>query len=96
MTEREKMELGMWYDANNDEELLKQRVLAKDLCFDLDHIKPSSYEKRLEVITSLLGYQPINIELISPFMCVMEIRLKLVKMLLLIVIVILWMVVELN
>ena len=22
MTEREKMELGMWYDANNDEELL--------------------------------------------------------------------------
>lgn len=69
MTEREKMELGMWYDANNDEELLKQRVLAKDLCFDLDHIKPSSYEKRLEVITSLLGYQPINIELISPFMC---------------------------
>ena len=53
MTEREKMELGMWYDANNDEELLKQRVLAKDLCFDLDHIKPSSYEKRLEVITSL-------------------------------------------
>ena len=51
------------------EELLKQRVLAKDLCFDLDHIKPSSYEKRLEVITSLLGYQPINIELISPFMC---------------------------
>ena len=24
MTEREKMELGMWYDANNDEELLKQ------------------------------------------------------------------------
>ena len=45
MTEREKMELGMWYDANNDEELLKQRVLAKDLCFDLDHIKPSSYEK---------------------------------------------------
>ena len=57
MTEREKMELGMWYDANNDEELLKQRVLAKDLCFDLDHIKPSSYEKRLEVITSLLGYQ---------------------------------------
>lgn len=49
MTEREKMELGMWYDANNDEELLKQRVLAKDLCFDLDHIKPSSYEKRLEI-----------------------------------------------
>ena len=39
------------------------------MCFDLDHIKPSSYEKRLEVITSLLGYQPINIELISPFMC---------------------------
>lgn len=39
------MELGMWYDANNDEELLKQRVLAKDLCFDLDHINLAVMKK---------------------------------------------------
>lgn len=69
MTEREKMELCMWYDANNDEELFKQRIIAKDLCFDLDHLRPSDKEKRLEVIEKLLGYQPIDLELISPFMC---------------------------
>ena len=37
MTELEKMELCMWYDANNDEELFNQRITAKDLCFDLNH-----------------------------------------------------------
>lgn len=69
MTEREKMELGMWYDANNDKELLDQRIIAKELCFALDHLQPSMKEKRLELIEKLLGYQPNNIELISPFMC---------------------------
>lgn len=69
MTERERMELCMWYDANNDEELIKQRVIAKDLCFDLDHLRPSDKEKRLEVIEKLLGYLPKDLELISPFMC---------------------------
>ena len=31
MTKLEKMELCMWYDANNDEELFNQRITAKDL-----------------------------------------------------------------
>lgn len=69
MTERERMELCMWYDANNDEELIKQRVIAKDLCFDLDHLRQSDKEKRLVVIEKLLGYLPKDLELISPFMC---------------------------
>ena len=49
-----KMELCMWYDANNDEELFNQRITAKDLCFDLNHLRPSDKEKRLEVIEKLL------------------------------------------
>ncbi len=44
----------MWYDANNDEELFNQRITAKDLCFDLNHLRPSDKEKRLEVIEKLL------------------------------------------
>ena len=33
MTEKEKMLKEMLYDANNDEDLLKERTIAKDLCF---------------------------------------------------------------
>lgn len=69
MKEFEKMQLGMWYDANNDSQLIGQRVVAKELCFDLNHISPSNGEARITVIEKLLGYRPDNIELISPFMC---------------------------
>ena len=79
MTELEKMELCMWYDANNDEELFNQRMKAKDLCFDLNHLRPSDKEKRLEVIEKLLGYQPRNLELVSPFMCDYGSRINLGK-----------------
>lgn len=69
MNEQDKMRLQMWYDANNDEELIKQRIKAKDLCFDLNSIRPSELEKRNEVIKQLLGYSPENLELISSFIC---------------------------
>lgn len=69
MNEREKMEQGLWYDANNDTYLIEQRSKAKDLCFDLNQTRPGEKEKRVGLIVELLGYQPNNLELISPFMC---------------------------
>lgn len=68
MNEREKMLLGKRYDAT-DQELVKQRLNAKDLCFELNQIKPSNLEKRNSIINKLLGYQPDNLELLSPFTC---------------------------
>ena len=68
MKEKEKMLQGKWYDAT-DQELVKQRLNAKDLCFDLNQIRPSNLEKRNEIINKLLGYQPDNLELLSPFTC---------------------------
>lgn len=68
MNEREKMLLGKWYDAT-DQELVKQRLNAKGLCFELNQIKPSNLEKRNSIINKLLGYQPDNLELLSPFTC---------------------------
>lgn len=65
---KEKMLLGKWYDATN-QELVKQRLNAKDLYFELNQIKPSNLEKRNEIINKLLGYQPDNLELLSPFTC---------------------------
>lgn len=38
MTEKEKMEAGLWYDANNDQELIDQRLVCQDLCFELNQL----------------------------------------------------------
>ena len=40
MTEKDKMEAGLWYDANNDQELIDQRLVCQDLCFELNQLKP--------------------------------------------------------
>ena len=41
MTEREKMEKGLWYDANNDKEILKLREDAEELCYLLNQTSPN-------------------------------------------------------
>ena len=37
MTESEKMKLGLWYDANYDQELSEEREKAEDLYFTFNH-----------------------------------------------------------
>lgn len=69
MTEQEKMKLGMWYDANNDQELIDLRIKAMDLCFELNQLKPSFIAKRHQILTKLLGYEPHDLILMSPFIC---------------------------
>lgn len=66
MTEREKMLEGEWYQEN-DEELQRNRLKAKDLCFDLNHTRPSDVETQNEIIEELFTYQPTNLELLTPF-----------------------------
>ena len=66
MTEKEKMKAGLWYDANNDQELIDKRLICQDLCFALNQLKPSD-EKRNEVIENILGYFPDDLVLLSPF-----------------------------
>lgn len=41
MTEKEKMLKEMLYNANNDKDLLKERAIAKDLCFKFNQLMPS-------------------------------------------------------
>ena len=38
MTEKEKMIAGMIYDANYDEELLRERTKAKELCHEYNYL----------------------------------------------------------
>ena len=42
MTEREKMQHGLLYDANYDAELLAERARCKDLCFAFNQLKTLS------------------------------------------------------
>lgn len=38
MKELDKMRASMWYDANNDDELIKLRLKCMDLCFELNQV----------------------------------------------------------
>lgn len=43
MTEKEKMLTGELYDANYNKNLIEERLVAKDRCFEYNNIKPSKY-----------------------------------------------------
>lgn len=67
MSEKNKMLASEWYDANNDKDLGAERMKAKDLCFDLNHVRPSDQAQRQGIITEILNYEPQSLELLSPF-----------------------------
>lgn len=66
VTEKEKMEAKMWYDANYDEEILKFRAKADDLCFELNNTRPSETEKREEILKELFPNMEENCVVLSP------------------------------
>ena len=41
MTEKEKMQQQLLYDANYDTGLIRERQVAKDLCFQFNQLRPS-------------------------------------------------------
>jgi len=67
MTEREKLEMGLWYDANNDNELLEQRTEAEELCFDFNNTRPKEISKKEEILKQLLPHRGTNTTILSPF-----------------------------
>ena len=67
MTEREKMQRGLWYDANFDADLVQARVDAEDLCFELNHTRPSDAETREAVLQKLLPHRGADTVILSPF-----------------------------
>ncbi|MBP3463365.1 MAG: sugar O-acetyltransferase [Clostridia bacterium] len=69
MTEKEKMLKGELYDANYDANLIKERNIAKDKCYEYNNIKPSCLEKRRELLKSILGETKEKFLIEQPFMC---------------------------
>ena len=68
MSEKEKMEKGMWYDANYDPELLALRKRAQAKALKLSAIPHDQFEERNKAIKELLGYMPEEFDLVTPFM----------------------------
>ena len=59
---------GEWYNANFDEELLRERIFVKDLCLDLNNTKLSDADKRRELLKKILPNVDIDaVEILSPF-----------------------------
>lgn len=68
MNETEKMKAGMWYDANNDPEILKKRVRAHQRCVALNQTALGDPEGQ-KLMEELLGYAPQNFAFATPFLC---------------------------
>ena len=45
MKETEKAKAGYLYDANNDEEIIKKRLICADLCYEYNNCRPSELDK---------------------------------------------------
>ena len=69
MTEKEKMLAGILYDANNDKNLFKERMLCKDICFEYNNVKPSDTKTQELLIKKLLGKTKDNFSILAPFWC---------------------------
>lgn len=68
-TEKEKCHRGLLYDANNDKELLAERQVCKDICYEYNQLRPSELGKREEIIKHLFGKTGDKFLIEQPFYC---------------------------
>jgi len=69
MTEKEKRDQGLLYDANYDKDLLLERKCCSDLCFSLNALAPSKEKERETLLHKILGKVGKNCVILSPFQC---------------------------
>lgn len=69
MTEQEKMEKGLLYDATAPELLVKLQA-TRDKLFELNHLlRPSQTEERERLLREILGTTPERFTIVPPFLC---------------------------
>ena len=69
MTEKEKMQQQMLYDANYDTVLIRERQVAKDLCYQFNQLRPSDENNQQQILSQLLGKKSDNCCILAPFWC---------------------------
>ena len=68
MTEKEKQQKGMLYQAN-DPEVLKDLYYCENECFEINQIPPSRREERMERLRKLFGKAGEGMFIVAPFFC---------------------------
>lgn len=68
-SEEEKAREGLLYDANYDEELLREREACADMTYELNLLRPSQAAEREALLRRLLGRAGKAFTIISPFFC---------------------------
>lgn len=69
LTEKEKAQRGMLYDANYDKSLIEERLYAKDMCYEYNNLHPRKLNDRKAVIRLLLGGIGAEFLIEQPFYC---------------------------
>lgn len=69
MTEKEKMQRQMLYDANCDDELLEESKRAKDVCYDFNRLHPSDTKNQIKLLKNFFGSTKEQFCIVAPFWC---------------------------
>lgn len=67
MTHKERLEQGLWYDANFDRELVELRTKADELCFQFNQTPPREGARRAELLARLLPHMGEDVTILAPF-----------------------------
>ena len=68
MTESEKCQQGILYDAS-DPQMYEKRLQSKDLCFAFNQLRPSQTKEREELLSQIVGKMGKKVWVESPFYC---------------------------
>ncbi|MFC2512935.1 MAG: maltose acetyltransferase domain-containing protein, partial [Prevotella denticola] len=68
MTEKEKQQKGMLYQAS-DPEVLKDLYRCESECYEINRIPPSRREERMERLRKLFGKAGEGMFIVGPFFC---------------------------
>ena len=68
MTEKEKAAAGYLYNANYDKEILKDIIRCKDLCYELNQLKPSEINEKDKILRKIFSNIGDNVTVMTPFM----------------------------
>ena len=69
MDEKEKMQSGVLYDANNDYTLFKDRIRCKSLCHKYNNLPPEKIQKRKKLLKKIIGKTKENFWIEQSFWC---------------------------
>lgn len=69
LTERERMEAGLWYNAYYDQEILRERQRAMQLSFELSQTSPNDAEKIKKLLSDLFPNIHETVDIRLPVHC---------------------------